>query len=70
MRGQIAVVAFFTVGILILGILLMWPVIQPMLLSFQGTDPLVNFLLDVVGIAIVAAALIAFFVFLAAEHGR
>lgn len=69
-KGQTAVPALFSVGVLIIGILFSWPVISAFFDSVGFTDPLLQFILGGAGIIILAASAMAFFVFIGVGQGQ
>ena len=69
-KGQQAIPALFSVGVLILGVLFSWPVVSDFFNSLGFTDPLMQFLLGASGICILVASSIAFFVFLGVGSGQ
>lgn len=69
-RGQVTVIALFSTGILILGILLVASSASGFFQSAQGDDAFVNILLDWSWYIIGVAAVLSFFVYIAVVRGR
>jgi hypothetical protein len=64
------IIATFTIIILLVGVALSWPLIQPLFLGLQNDDQLTNFFMDISGGAILIAIIISWFVFSGIGRGQ